>query len=187
MTSIIFLDLNTNLKQISIEHAVGHERFASRVQRGSRVKMVGIVSGLEFQTLVHSTEDPARVRAALVNAILPLDPDAIRILSREMRGHYKNSLILLRGKIEDEYLLKRTLQHISTKLTVADKEVIASRFDLMSDKAGSLYLRFDKQMAYVGDIRLGRHDPVRVKIKFSPRYVRSRGVYSLCKEIGIVP
>jgi RNA binding exosome subunit len=149
--------------------------------------MVNIVSNLEFQTLVHSTEDPAKVRTALVNAILPLDPDVIRISSKEMRGHYKNSLILLKGKLEDEHLLERTLEHISMTLPVADKEVIASRFGLMSDQAGSLYLRFDKQMAYVGDLRLGRHDPVRVKIKFSPRYVRSRSVYSLCKEIGIVP
>lgn len=149
--------------------------------------MVGIVSSLEFQTLVHSTEDPAKVKAALVNAILPLDPSVIRISSKEMRGHYKNSLILLRGKIEDEHLLERTLEHISATLTVADKEVIASRFGLMSDRAGSLYLRFDKQMAYEGHIRLGRHDPVRVKIKFSPRYVRSRSIHSLSREIGIVP
>lgn len=149
--------------------------------------MVSIVSNLEFQTLVHSTEDPIKVRTALVNAILPLDPDAISISSKEMRGHYKNSLILLRGKIEDEHLLERTLEHMSLKLPVADKEVIALRFGLMSDRSGSLYLRFDKQMAYVGELRLGRHDPVRVKIKFSPRYVRSRSVYSLCQEIGIVP
>ena len=149
--------------------------------------MVGIVSSLEFQTLVHSTEDQGKVRTALVNVILPLDPDAIKISSKEMRGHYKNSLILLRGKIEDEHLLERMLEHISKTLTAGDKEVIASRFGLMSDKAGSLYLRFDKQMAYVGDIRLGRYDPIRVKIKFTPRYVRSRGAYSLCKEIGIVP
>ena len=85
MISNIFPNLNTNLKQISAEHTVEHERFASRVQRGGRSKMVNIVSKLEFQTLVHSTEDPAKVRTALVNAILPLDPDAIRISSKEMR------------------------------------------------------------------------------------------------------
>jgi RNA binding exosome subunit len=149
--------------------------------------MAGIVSNIEFQTLVHSTEDPNKVRTALVNVILPLDPDAINISSREMKGHYKNSLVLLRVKIKDQQLLEKILKHISTRLSIAEKEVIASRFDLMSDWSGSLYLRFDKQVAYTGGVRLGHRDPVRVKIKFSPKYVRSGDVYSLCKEIGILP
>ncbi len=148
--------------------------------------MVDIVSNIEFQTLVHSTEDPNKVKAALLNAVGPLDPDSIDISSTLMHGYYKNPLSLLKVNIRDKRIINRTLEHLSAGLSPLDKEAIDSRLDLMLDKSGHLYLRLDKQIASAGRLQLGADDPIRVKIKFSPKRTRSRSFHSLCKEIGII-
>ena len=149
--------------------------------------MIGIVSKIEMQALVHSTEDPSKVRTALLNLVSPSDRGSISVSSDQLWGHYRNSIALLKVKIQEAALLSRTMEHLSSTLPDLEKERIASSLDLFSDGSGSFFLRIDKQMAYLGDIRLGQYDPIRAKIKFSPLLVRSRGIYSLCKEIGIVP
>ncbi len=149
--------------------------------------MSGLVSMIELQTLIHSTEDPSKVRTALLNVVCPSDRESIHISSDRMVGYYKNPIRLLKVRIRDRQILKRTIEHLSSKLQAIEKERIASRLDLMSDRSKFLYLRLDKQMAYEENLRLGRHDPIRVRIKFSPRWVRSKSISSLCKEIGIVP
>jgi len=149
--------------------------------------LVGIVSRIELQTLVHSTEDPGKVRMALLNLILPSDRESISISSNQLLGYYKNPISLLKVRIKDERLLNRTVEYLSSRLSATDKKTIESKLHLMSSKSGSLYLRFDKQMAYKGILKLGRHDPIRVRIKFSPRWVRSMGIRSLCERIGVLP
>jgi len=149
--------------------------------------MAGPVSMIELQTLVHSTEDLEKVRNALLNNIPPSDRESIMITSNRMFGHYKNPICLLKVRIQDEQLLNRTIKYLSSKLQDPEKARIASKLDLMSDRSNSLYLRLDKQMAYEGNLQLGRYDPIRIKIRVSPRWIRSRSISSLCKELGIVP
>jgi len=149
--------------------------------------MTDPVSMIELQTLIHSTEDPDKVRVALLNTISPSDRETIKIISDRMLGHHKNPICLLKVKIRDKQLLNRTAEYLSLKLQDLEKERIASKLSPMSDRSNSLYLRFDKQMAYEGNLQLSQYDPIRIKIRFSPRWIRSRSIYSLCKEIGIVP
>ncbi len=149
--------------------------------------MMGIVSKIELQALVHSTEDPNKVRTALLNLVAPSDRESIGVSSDQLWGHYRNPIALLKVKIQEPRLLTRTIEHLSSTLPDMEKKRIASALGLMSDESGALYLRIDKQVAYMGDIRLGQYDSIRAKIKFSPRWVRSKGIYSLCKEIRIVP
>jgi len=149
--------------------------------------MVGFVSKIELQALVHSTEDPHKVRTALLNLLSPSDRGSISVSSDQLWGHYRNPIALLKVRMQEALLLRRTIEYLSSTLPDKEKECIASSFDLLSDKSGSLYLRIDKQRAYLGDIQLGQCDPIRAKIKFSSLLIRSRGIYSLCKEIGIVP
>jgi len=149
--------------------------------------MVKMISRIEIQTLAHSTEDLDEVKVALLNIISPSDRDSIKLDRDELSGYYRNPISLLKVNLRGEQVLDRTIRLISSMLSEEDKKTIASKLDLMSDKSGSLYLRLDKQMAHLGVLKLGSKDPIRVRIKFLPVLLRTRDIYSLTEEIGIVP
>ncbi|MHA1590647.1 MAG: RNA-binding domain-containing protein [Candidatus Njordarchaeales archaeon] len=105
---------------------------------------------------VHATEDENKVIKAIRN-ILP--PDVKLEISREViSGHYGNRIIRLEIKISNKKDVERIFEWILSRISgFLYPNWIAERFDT-SNK--SLYLRLDKQAAYMGEIKLGWGDDI---------------------------
>ncbi len=99
-------------------------------------------------------------------------------------GHHGNPIILFEAKLEDRQTLPQILKHIGSKLTALDKETLSEKLKLHLEK-GNLYLRFDKQQAFLGASRLSSNDPIHFKIHFKNR--TSDQIIDICKESGLLP
>ena len=69
-------------------------------------------------------------------------------------------------------------------LNSLDKEELSRNLKLHLEK-GNLYLRFDKQSAYLGNIKFTQNDPVHFKIHFKNKSATE--ITDLCKNAGLLP
>ena len=125
---------------------------------------------MEVSSFIHATEDPDKVIAACRN-VLPADyADEITFESRNLLGHYRNPITLLRARIKKKQVLKAFIENLTGSLSEVEKEYLASDVKRRIDDKGALYLRLDKQEAFQGQMKLGNIDPIRITI----RLLRSR-------------
>ncbi len=120
------------------------------------------VRRLELQALCHATEAPEKVREALLNLL----PEELRgranVEETIMKGHYGNPIRLLRI-ILAENDAERTLKWLFSKMSRDDLRLLELSLERRMDKGGHLYLRLDKQDAYMGRVRItGGGDVVRL-------------------------
>jgi len=140
-----------------------------------------------IETFAHATEDPEKVLKSF-KFILPEEIlDEVKIKQEELKGHYKNPIIILKTTIRGRKLVKKVISHIAKILSEKDKKRIKSSFDRRLDPSGNLYLRFDKQEAYLGKAVLTESgDSIRVKIAFTSHPLELNKILDFCEEIGLV-
>jgi RNA binding exosome subunit len=102
----------------------------------------------------------------------------------ELTGHHGNPITLIEVDLAEREKLGEVLPKIGGALTSLDKETLSSEMPLHLDK-GNLYLRFDKQQAFLGELRFSSNDPVHVKIHFKNKTVDD--IVAICKEAGLLP
>lgn len=144
--------------------------------------MKPLVGLLEISTLCHATEDLEKVKKSITNLL----PTAIKTLYGNLikvnllEGHYGNPIFLLNLKIEDPAHATLTIRHLIKSLDQPDFASLETAISLHQDSSGNLYLRFDKQQAYLGRIKLSDGDDVvKVKIRFksfAKREFESKGL-----------
>jgi RNA binding exosome subunit len=127
-------------------------------------------SRLTVQASVQATEDADKVRKAMEN-LFPQDIRSKLIFkTTKLRGHYHNPILRLETHLTQRALIEQTLTSIGQLLPSNDRDQIARTFASRVDQKGRLFLRFDKQEAYQGRIRIvHRGDSLRLIIRFSGR------------------
>jgi len=147
---------------------------------------VRIVS-VEIETFAHATEDPEKVLKSL-KFILPEEiHDEVNIKQGELKGHYKNPIIYFRTSIRKKRLVEKVISHLINLLSEKEKKRIKSSFEKRLDPSGNLYLRFDKQKAYLGEAVLTEGgDAIRVKIAFSSHPLELNKILDFCEKIKLV-
>jgi hypothetical protein len=101
-----------------------------------------------------------------------------------LTGHHGNPIILFTSRLTDKKLLAKALERIGGGLNSLDKEQLYTDWKLHLDK-GNLYLRFDKQSAFVGAFKFAQNDPIHVKIHFKNKTAEQ--IADLCKSSGLLP
>ena len=125
------------------------------------------ISSIEFTTHVHATEDLDKVKQALLFLIPENIHDKIKLKVNKVKGHWNNPISLLQAKITKSKDVKQIIKYITTSLNDQDKYLLGEGLERRIDKS-RLYLRFDKQNAYKGHLKLRDEDDViRVKITFA--------------------
>lgn len=138
------------------------------------------VSSVEFEVFAHSTEDPEKV----LKALFFFSGGKGEVVSEKVRGHYGNEVIIYRTKLsrrEAEEAVKR----LASLMDDADKKRLGKQLSLRHDGHGNVFLRFDKQKAYLGEVRLSDYeDVVRVKVKFSKSELEE--IREACRKHGLI-
>jgi hypothetical protein len=139
---------------------------------------------IDIRVFAHATEDPEKVLAA-VRGTLPKELGAnIAFQKTSLTGHHGNPLILFKAKIVDRQALPVVLEKIADCLGTLDKETLSSEMKLHLEKR-NLYLRFDKQSAFLGELKFSSNDPIHFKIHF--RNKNREEIMEICRKTGLLP
>ncbi|MGZ7112376.1 MAG: RNA-binding domain-containing protein [Halobacteriota archaeon] len=138
-----------------------------------------LVHSIVASTLVHATEEEGRVLAALRVIV----PSEVRIDKQRATGHFGNPVIILRARMEHAQAIRRTLDMINEKLLESDLEHLKDNASRYLDDNGNLFIRFDKQQAARGLLRLGRKDPILVKLKLAAYPARRETALELARRL----
>ena len=100
-----------------------------------------------------------------MSSLLPLDQRSGMLVREEkLKGHHGNPLSLVRLEVRDPHAAKAAVDHIASNLTSEDKYGMGETLDQHLE-TNSFYIRFNKQQACLGNLRLGSEDPIRVRIR----------------------
>jgi RNA binding exosome subunit len=99
-------------------------------------------------------------------------------------GHHGNSIILYTVKLLEKKLLPPLLQKIGKEINSLDREELNQNLNLHLEKS-NLYLRFDKQSAFLGTLRFSQDDPIHLKIHFKNKSPQE--IMEIAKQAGLLP
>lgn len=105
---------------------------------------------LRASTFTHATEDPGKVRQALLN-ILPHGLRSSKKLTEEVvKGHHGNEIRIYKLELHGDEALE-VLKYVVCSLDESDRRVLLlSISDRVGDVKSHLYIRLGKQEAYMG-------------------------------------
>jgi len=141
------------------------------------------IAYIEIRVFAHATEDPDKVQTAVRN-LFPMELAETLVFEKaSCTGHHGNSIILFTAKLCDKKLLPAAIEKIGSSLSALDKEELSREFKLHLEK-GNLYLRFDKQSAFLGSAKFTQNDPIHLKIHFKNK--TSQEILDFSKQTGLV-
>ncbi len=107
---------------------------------------------IEFRVHCHATEKEERVLRAFTQVSGVDNPDV-----RTTEGHYGNRIAVFTAVVKDSEAIDEFWQRVRE---AKELEEVLRTLDRRVDADCRLYLRFDKQEAYLGRVRLADHDDV---------------------------
>lgn len=142
------------------------------------------IAYIDIRVFAHATEDPTKVQTAVRN-LLPAElAQTIIFEQTSCTGHHGNPIVLFTSKLTDKKLLPKTLEKFGQDLGVLDKEELSRSLKLHLEK-GNLYLRFDKQSAFLGALKFSQNDPIHLKIHFKNKTAQE--ITEISKQTGLLP
>ena len=142
------------------------------------------IAYIDVRVFAHATEEPVKVQTAVLN-LFPSDlAETLIFQGTNLTGHHGNPIILFTAKLTDKKLLPKALEKIGKDLGVLDKEELDRDIKLHIEK-GNLYLRFDKQSAFMGALKFSQNDPIHIKIHFKNKTTQE--IIEFSKQTGLLP
>ncbi len=126
------------------------------------------LSEVILSTHCHATEDLEKVKKALMNSI-PLELRSIADIHSEiLHGYHGNPIVKLEVRFKGDDALN-VIKYIISMLSDVDRRYLLNSLDIRYNrKDNKLFLRLDKQEAYLGNISLYEgDDSIKVSISFS--------------------
>ena len=137
-----------------------------------------------MRVFAHATEDADRVLAAARNMLPSEYVEAVNFKKSQLYGHYGNPIVLFEAKIKEKKVVQAVFRKLCSGLSVLDKDVLSGEIEQHVEK-GNLYIRLDKQSAFLGEFKLGSVDTVHLRVHF--RKHRFEDVVGICRKFGLLP
>ena len=142
------------------------------------------IAYITIRVFSHATEDPEKVQTAIRNT-LPEQLAAELVFSKlSLTGHHGNPIVIIEAKLTNRETLPGTLEKIAASLSSLDKQQLSDEVKQHIEKH-NLYLRLDKQNAYLGSLKLATNDPIHFKIHFKNKTPEE--IMELCRKAGLLP
>ena len=139
---------------------------------------------IDVRVFAHATEDSEKVLVAVRN-LLPVElGESVVFQKTRLSGHHGNPIVLFEAKLADKQVLPTVLQKIGAGLTSLDKEQLEGDVKLHLEKR-NLYLRFDKQSAFQGEVLFSQNDPIHFKVHFKDKSFEE--IVAICRDAGLLP
>jgi len=115
-------------------------------------------------TLAHATEDEQKV----LKALRVLLPDEVEVRRGKLKGHHGNPIFTFTASIKQRKLVRELWARMTSKLRAGELDKLSHAAPERVDETCHLYLRFDKQLAYAGELALTEGgDAVYVELKIT--------------------
>jgi RNA binding exosome subunit len=141
------------------------------------------VGYIEIRVFSHATEDIEKVQAATRNTLPEALAADVVFEQSTVTGHFGNPISLIEAKLADRQVLSLALEKIGASISTLDKEALSAEFKARIEKK-SLFLRFDKQSAYMGSLKLGSSDPIHFRIHF--KNLTPDEIEGICQKAGLL-
>lgn len=132
----------------------------------------------------HATEDPEKVQTAVRNTLPEALAADVKFEKNAVTGHHGNPIVFFETKLTDKPALLGALEKIAQELSPLDKQTLSEDLQQHIEKH-NLYLRFNKQNAYLGTLKLATNDPIHFKIHFKNKTPEQ--IMELCQKAGLLP
>ncbi len=139
---------------------------------------------VRLTTFIQATEDEDKVLDAIATFIPEeIDEDDIIFDIDETKGFFGNPIKVVNVEIKRSKAVRTFLDYFKELLSEDDKRYIIENLDEKVDDEGTLYVRFNKQKAYLGDVEIDEGpDVVQVKIKVKAFPMRKEAVVKAVRE-----
>jgi hypothetical protein len=137
---------------------------------------VKFVREVEISTFSHATEDEDRVENAITN-LLPEENRDLWLTRKTLKGYHGDPITIVTGKIRTKKGATGVLRRVVQALSSLDQQRILDELEERLDEGGNLYIRLDKQNAYLGKVRLLETDPVKMKFRLRLPHGKDRMEY----------
>lgn len=141
------------------------------------------IAYIDVRVFAHATEDLEKVLAAVRNLLPAGVLDIVIFRKTNLTGYYGNPITLFETKIKDKNIIRQVFEKLSTGLGLMDKEFLNKEIKQHMEK-GNLYLRLDKQSAFLNQLKLSRTDPIHLRIHFKKH--RPDEIIDVCRESGLL-
>jgi RNA binding exosome subunit len=137
-----------------------------------------MIHNISYRVFVYGTENEEKVREAIKTLFPNSHPQ-----TETIEGYFKNPVLILHDKLRKKRETKEFIK-ILQNLDSSTKKRVLNELNNKMDEKGNLFLRFDKQRAYLGDLKIIEHgDAVHVKIKIAAYPAKKEKAMELAKEI----
>ncbi|MCS7135516.1 MAG: RNA-binding domain-containing protein [Nitrososphaerota archaeon] len=123
------------------------------------------VLGVTARVICHATEDEKKVLKALENVLGSVEGGKLR--REQLIGHYGDPIVLLTLELSDGDKARAVLEKLKKGLSVVEKLTLVSDAYEEKGQEGILYVRLDKQGAYLGSLRLSERDAIRLEFRIA--------------------
>ncbi|WP_456484495.1 RNA-binding domain-containing protein [Methanopyrus kandleri] len=145
------------------------------------------VNSISARVIAHATEDEKKVLEALANVLGGvLGEEDVEPETFYAEGHHGNPITIFQVKIDRSKYIERVLEHWRENIPEEERRRVWSDIERRVDDKGNLYLRFDKQSAYKGELRISDADDViRVKVNLESYPASREGGIKTLERLGI--
>ena len=136
-----------------------------------------MIHNTSYRVFVYGTENEEKVKEAVKTLFPNSHPE-----TDTTEGYFKNSVLILHDKLTKKREIKEFVE-ILKQIDDASKKRLLNELENKMDEKGNLFLRFDKQRAYLGDLKIIEHgDAIHVKIKIAAYPAKKENAIKLARE-----
>lgn len=121
-----------------------------------------IVRRAEINVFIHATEDRAKIIKA-VHTLFPPDTEIPHYTEITLEGYFGDPITTLTFIVKNRRPATELFMNIMAKLSSLDYVALMDELPQRLDDTKNLYIRLDKQKAYLGKLVLERHDALQLK------------------------
>jgi len=139
---------------------------------------------VDLRVFAHVTEDPEKVLTAVRNLLTTDLVETMQFKKNSLTGHHGNSITFFTTQLTEKTFLPALLEKIGQNINVLDKEKLNTNLKLHLEKT-NLYLRFDKQAAFLGKMKFTQNDPIHLKFHFKNK--THEEILEILKKFEMLP
>ncbi|ASI99871.1 RNA-binding protein [Thermococcus celer] len=139
---------------------------------------------VRITTFIQATEDEDKVLEA-VGTFIPeeIEDEDVTLDVDETTGFFGNPIKVVNVEIKRSKAVRKFLDHFRELLSEEDRRYILENLDEKVDEEGTLYVRFNKQKAYLGEPEVDEGgDTIQVRIKVKAFPMRKESVVKAVRE-----
>jgi len=122
------------------------------------------IEKLSIQVLCHATEVEDKVMRAVENVVGSEVLEKMSLISNSLKGYYGDPITLIKLNSVDSRVAREGLIRIFSGLSEEERDEVLREGLEWGKHGGKLYIRLDKQAAYLGSLRLSDRDSIRIQV-----------------------